>query len=146
MINQWRTREGDLFMASIVAGILTAGGLMWLFRLHFFLALIVFLIVFVFTFDRTRLYHKTMVKVFAASFADTRQIVHNVLKEKGLPFLPMGSDQYLIEDEVSIKLMPFNKQGFQGTAVSLIPKNHESQQLIFSLRHKLDEAFRPRGL
>ena len=34
----------------------------------------------------------------------------------------------------------------QGTAISLTPKTSESQQLVFSLRQKLDEEFRPRGL
>jgi len=87
-----------------------------------------------------------MVKVFAASFADAQQVVHNVLKEKGLPFLPVDQNQFVIEGELRIRLDPFQKQGMQGTAVSLIPQNHESQQLIFSLRNKLDEAFRPRGL
>lgn len=145
MINQWRTREGELFVLSILAGIV-AGGLFLLWRPNVFLALISFVGVFLFVFDKTRLHHKTVVKIFAASLADAQQVVHNVLQEKGLPFSTVGPYQYVVEDEVSIKLVPFRQHGFQGTAVSFIPKHHDCYQLIFNLRHKLDEAFRPRGL
>ncbi|MCB8981050.1 MAG: hypothetical protein H6657_26900 [Ardenticatenaceae bacterium] len=145
MINQWRSRDGELFVLSILAGILV-GGLLLLMRLNFFLALIGFIGTFLYVYDSTRLHHKAVVKIFAASMIDAQQVVQNVLQEKGLPFSSVGPNQYVIEDEVSIKLENFRQHGFQGTAVSLTPKHHDCSQLIFNLRSKLDEAFRPRGL
>lgn len=147
MTNQWRTRETDLFLASIVLGLLAGGMAFWLFRFRLFLGIVVFLFVFLLVYDRTRPHHKTMVKIFYASLADTRQVVQNVLDEKGLPYKVYGNDRFLIEDEVEVKVSKFRTNGgLAGTAVYLTPKAPESYQLIFSLRQRLDEAFRPRGL
>jgi len=147
MTNHWRTRETDLFLASIVLGLLAGGMAFWLFRFRLFLGIVVFLFVFLLVYDRTRPHHKTMVKIFFSSLDDARQVVQNVLDEKGLPYKMYGEDHFLIEDEVEVKVSKFRANGgVVGTAVSLKPQNSESQQLIFSLRQKLDDAFRPRGL
>jgi hypothetical protein len=89
-----------------------------------------------------------MVKMFPASLADSRQVVKNVLDEKGLPYKIYAEGRFLIEDELEIQIGKFRTRHgeIEGTAVYLTPKSPESQQLIFSLRQKLDEAFRPRGL
>ncbi len=147
MTNHWRTRETDLFLAAIVLGLLAGGMAFWLFRFRLFLGIVVFLIVFILVYDRTRPHHKTMVKIFYASLADTHQVVQNVLDEKGLPYKMFGDDRFLVEDEVEVRVSKFRTNGgLTGTAVSLKPQNPESQQIIFSLRQKLDDAFRPRGL
>jgi len=146
MTNHWRTRETDMFLSSIILGLLAGGMAFWLSNFRIFVGIIVFLVAFFVVYDRTRPYHKTMVKVFGASFVDARQIVQNILNEKGLPYSQLDNDQYWVEGEVKIKLIPYQQRGLQGTAVSLTPQNPESQQIIFSLRQKLDEAFRPRGL
>ena len=147
MTNHWRTRETDLFLSSIVLGLLAGGMAFWLFRFRLFLGIVVFLFVFLLVYDRTRPHHKTMVKIFYASLADAHQVVRNVLDEKGLPYKMYGNDRFLIDDEVEVRVSKFQTNGgLAGTAVSLTPKTPESQQLIFSLRQKLDEAFRPRGL
>jgi hypothetical protein len=148
MTNHWRTRETDLFLSSIVLGLLAGGMAFWLFRFRLFLGIVVFLFVFLLVYDRTRPHHKTMVKIFYASLADAHQVVQNVLDEKGLPYKMYGNDRFLVEHEVEIKVSKFRTAHgeIEGTAVSLTPKTVESQQLIFSLRQKLDDAFRPRGL
>ena len=148
MTNYWQTREKDMFSVAIAAGIFAGVAALWLFRMHFLLAVFIFFIVALFVFDRTRPHHKTMVKIFHASLADSHQVVQNVLDEKGLPYKMYGNDRFLIEHEVEIKVSKFHTAHgeIKGTAVSLTPKTPESQQLIFSLRQKLDEAFRPRGL
>jgi hypothetical protein len=147
MTNYWQTREKDMFSAAIAAGIFAGVAALWLFRMHFLLAVFIFFIVSLFVFDRTRPHHKTMVKIFHVSLTDSHQVVQNVLDEKGLPYKMYGNDRFLIDDEVEVKVSKFQtNDGLSGTAVSLTPKTPESQQLIFSLRQKLDEAFRPRGL
>ncbi|GJM42651.1 MAG: hypothetical protein DHS20C20_29330 [Ardenticatenaceae bacterium] len=148
MTNQWRTRENDMFGASIVLALLAGGLAYWLFRFNLFLGIVVFLFVFLLVYDRTRPHHKTMVKMFPASLADSRQVVKNILDEKGLPYKIYAEGRFLIEDEVEIQIGKFRTRHgeIEGTAVYLTPKSPESQQLIFSLRQKLDEAFRPRGL
>lgn len=147
MTNYWQTREKDMFSTAIATGIFAGGAALWLFRVHFLLAVLIFFIVVLFVFDRTRPHHKTMVKIFAVSLADSHQVVQNVLDEKGLPYKMYGNDRFLIGDEVEIRVSKFQTNGgLAGTAVSLTPKTPESQQLIFSLRQKLNEAFRPRGL
>lgn len=147
MTNHWRTRETDLFLLSIALGFLAGVLAFWLFRYRLFLGIVVFLVVFLFVYDRTRPHHRTMVKTFYASPADARQVVQNVLDEKGLPYKMYDDHRFIIEDEVEVTVSKFQANGGAvGTAVSLIPKTPESQQLIFSLRQKLDEAFRPRGL
>ena len=147
MTNHWRTRESDMFLASIVLGLLAGGMAFWLFRFRVVLGLVVFFVVFFLVYDRTRAHHKTMVKMFYATLADAQQVVQNVLDEKGLPYKMIGDGHFFIGDEVEIKVSKFRTNGgLEGTAVSLTPKNPESQQIIFSLRQKLDDAFRPRGL
>jgi hypothetical protein len=148
MTNHWQAREKDMFTTAIVAGIFAGGITYVLLRLHFFLAVLVFFFVFLLVYDRTRPHHKTMVKIFYASLADAHQVVQNVLDEKGLPYKMYGNDRFLVEHEVEIKVSKFRTAHgeIEGTAVSLTPKTVESQQLIFSLRQKLDDAFRPRGL
>jgi hypothetical protein len=148
MTNNWRTRENDMFAASIALGLLAGAMIYWLLGLRLILGIVVFLFVFLLVYDRTRPYHKTMVKVFPASLADSRQVVKNVLDEKGLPYKIYDKGCFLIEDELEIRIGKFRSRHgeMEGTAISLTPKSLESQQLIFSLRQKLDDAFRPRGL
>ncbi|MAT95907.1 MAG: hypothetical protein CL608_01970 [Anaerolineaceae bacterium] len=147
MMNYWQTRENDMFSVAVTAGLFAGGAALFLFRVHFLLAVLIFFIVALLVFDRTRLHHKTMVKIFHVSLVEAHQVVQNVLDEKGLPYKMYGNDRFLIDKEIEVKVSKFQTSGgLAGTAVSLIPKTHESQQLIFSLRQKLDEAFRPRGL
>ena len=148
MTNNWRTRENDMFMLSIALAVFAGGLAYWLFRFHLFLGIVVFLFVFFFVYDRTRPYHKTMMKVFPASLIDSRQVVKNVLEAKGLPYKIHAKGRFVIEDELEIQIGKFRSRygEMEGTAISLTPKTSDSQQLIFSLRQKLDEAFRPRGL
>ncbi len=148
MTNYWRTRESDMFSASITLGLLAGAMAYWLSNFRLFVGVIVFLFVFFLVYDRTRPHHRTMAKIFQTSLTDSHQVVQNVLDEKGLPYKMYGSDRFLIESEVEIKLSKFRaREGLiEGTTISLTPKTPESQQLIFSLRQKLDDAFRPRGL
>ncbi len=147
MTNYWRTRETDLLLTAIFLGFMAGVMAFWLFRFRLIVGVFVFLVVFFVVFDRTRPHHKTMVKIFAVSQSDARQVVKNVLNEKGLPYKIYSKGRFVIEDEVEVQVSQFqSREGMRGTAVSLTPKTPESQQLIFSLRQKLDEAFRPRGL
>jgi hypothetical protein len=147
MKNHWQTRESDMFSASITLGLLAGAMAYWLSNFRLFIGVIVFLFVFFLVYDRTRPHHRTMVKIFHTTLTDSHQVVQNVLDEKGLPYKMYGNDRFLIEDEVEVRVSKFRTNGgLEGTAVSLTPKTPESQQLIFSLRQKLDEAFRPRGL
>lgn len=148
MTNNWRTRESDMFAASIALGLLAGGMTYWLLGFRLFLGIVVFVIVFLGVYDRTRPYHKMMVKVFPATLDDSRQVVKNVLEAKGLPYKIYAEGRFLLENELEIRMGKFRSRygEMEGTIISLTPKSLESQQLIFSLRQKLDEAFRPRGL
>ena len=53
MTNYWQTREKDMFSAAIAAGIFAGVAALWLFRMHFLLAVFIFFIVSLFVFDRT---------------------------------------------------------------------------------------------
>jgi hypothetical protein len=154
MSKNWKVKGGqnqevELIFIALVAGLGAAFIAIRFLRLNFLLGIIIFLIVFFLLFDRASPQRKALVKVYQASINDSVQVVQNVLDEKGIPYRKSGSARFSLEkDGVEISLK-HRKRGYEGdpcTVLTLVPQDPDSWQLIFSLRDKLDEAFRPRGL
>ncbi|GJM42396.1 MAG: hypothetical protein DHS20C20_26780 [Ardenticatenaceae bacterium] len=146
MKNNWQTGGYKIVKGSILLGLLVSWIALRYLRFPFLLVVVVFLFVVLLVYDRAAVSRNRTAKTYSVSLDDARQVVLNVLNEKGIPFTESGDYFFMIENEVEIRLLPSSTRGVVGTAVSLTPKSPESQQLIFSLRQKLDEAFRPRGL
>ena len=110
------------------------------------LAAAVFLFVVLLVYELATARGKRMEKTYPVSLDDARQIVLNVLDEKGLPYKETAGYIFTIEDEVRIQVLPSRARGLNGTSISLTPQSPESAQFVINLREKLDDAFRPRGL
>ncbi|MBK7897455.1 MAG: hypothetical protein WAS33_01500 [Candidatus Promineifilaceae bacterium] len=149
MNNDWQNREFNLILLALAAGAGAAFIAVRFLRLNFMLGIVIFLIVFFLIFDKTSAQNKSLVKVYQASLNDSILVVQNVLAEKGIPYRKSGADRFLLERdgvEISLKHVQRRYGGDPRTVLKLIPHNAESWPLIFSLRDKLDDAFRPRGL
>ena len=149
MVNDWQNREFNLILLALGAGFSAAFIAIRFLRLNFLLGIIIFLIVFFLIFDRSSAQDKALVKLYQASLSDSIQVVQNVLDEKGIPYRKSGSARFLLEKdgiEISLKHVQRRNSGDPRTILKLIPQDVDSWPIIFSLRDKLDDAFRPRGL
>lgn len=149
MVNEWRNHEFELVIFALGAG-LGAGFLaVTILHLNFLLGIMVFFVVFFLIFDRATPQQKSLAKLYQASVSDSHQVVQNILIEKGIPYRKNGSDCFLLDHdgiEIRLKRAQQRSGGTWGTIVTLVPKEPDGWELILSLRHKLDDAFRPRGL
>lgn len=146
MKNEWQIGGFNVATGSVLLGLLIAWMTFRYFRFPLLLVIAIFLFVVFLAYDRITASRQQTAKIYPVSLDDARQIVLNVLNEKGMPYKDTGGYLFIIEDEVEIRLLPERSRGFVGTSISLTPQNPESHQLVFSLHQKLDEAFRPRGL
>ncbi|MCA9901809.1 MAG: hypothetical protein H6654_02375 [Ardenticatenaceae bacterium] len=149
MKNDWQNREFNLILLALVVGAGAAFVAVRFLRLNFMLGIVIFMIVFFLIFDRVSAQHKALVKLYQASLNDSILVVQNVLTEKGIPYRKSGADRFLLERdgiEISLKHVQRRYGGDPCTVLKLIPHDTDSWHLIFSLRDKLDDAFRPRGM
>ena len=149
MVTGWQNREFQLIFLAIVVGLGAAFIAVRFLRLNFLFGIVVFFFVFFLIFDRASVQQKALVKTYQASISDSTLVVQNILDMKGIPYRKSGSSSFLLEKdgvEISLKHVSGTYGGDPGTVLTLIPHDPDSWQLIFSLRQKLDEAFRPRGL
>ena len=149
MHNNWRNREFELIFLALACGLGAAFFAFVFFRLSFLLGILVFLIVFLLIFDCASGHRKSLEKMYQASISDSIQVLQNVLDKKGIPYQKGGSDRFVLKEEgIEIQLKHLTRYygGDPRTIITLIPHDADSWELIFSLRDKLDEAFRPRGM
>ena len=85
-------------------------------------------------------------KFVMTDFATTRQIVANVLRQKGVPFKEMESRFIVGEMSIVIRSGALNRGAVKGSMIALGPYRGENRLLIDSLKTKIDAAFVPRGL
>ena len=149
MVNGWRNHQFELTVRALAIGFVVSYLATTFLRLNLLLGIVVFFIAFFLVFDNVSPPQKSIAKLYQASLSDSRQVVQNVLIQKGIPYRKSGSDCFLLEQdgiEVRMKRVQRRNGGEYNTIISLIPKDIDSWQLIHSLCQKLDEAFRPRGL
>jgi hypothetical protein len=104
----------------------------------------------------------TVSKVFLVRRHVAHEIVERVLQEKGIPYQNVHGRFQLNDSHLSIQVdegyigpSPFwqviQKRGMlttqqPGSRIKIHPLEAENTQIIIALRHKIDEAFAPRGL
>lgn len=145
----WRNQEFELILIAIAVGLGAAFLVIRFLHQSFIWGFITFIIVFFLIVDRVSAQRKAMEKTYQASLTDSVQVVQNILDEKGIPYRKSGSERFLLNKdgvEITLKHMQRRFGGDPYTILRLIPHNADSWPLIFSLREKLDDAFRPRGL
>jgi hypothetical protein len=87
-------------------------------------------------------------KWVALDLVDTHRLVTHVLQNKGLPFQDKGLRFRLEGSDLILHLDKGYLQGThtQGTIITLTPLNPDNLPLTDSLRERIDEALKPRGL
>ncbi len=87
-------------------------------------------------------------KWVALDLVDTHRLITHVLQNKGLPFQDKGLRFRLEGSDLILHLDKGYLQGThtQGTIITLTPLNPDNLPLTDSLRERIDEALKPRGL
>lgn len=130
------------------------------FRLALILAVLGGVLIWLIVSSMRPYYADRLERVFLVEQRDGQQIVASVLGQKGLPyerqvhgkricFVLSEQAEPLMVDVEPARLKqrgPFDAASGEACRVSLHPVNPETQLLVDSLREKIDEAFRPRGL
>ncbi|MCA9919250.1 MAG: hypothetical protein KC445_14925 [Anaerolineales bacterium] len=147
-VKGWQNNEFQLVLLAIGAGVMTGIFAVVVLRLSTFVGVLVFFLLFFLIFHRASAERKALEKIFQASIDDSHWVVQNVLDQKGIPYSHKGSGNFILQENgVEISLRPYRfYNGEMYTLLQLIPHDSDSWDLIFSLRDKLDDAFRPRGL
>jgi len=148
-VNGWQNKEFELLIFALWVGVVCAGLVAATLRLGFLGGLLIFFVVFFLVFGMASAQKKALQKMYHASIDDAVQVVQNVLEAKGLPYQKRGSYRFVLDENgIEISLVP--SRAFSSreptTILKLIPLDPDSWHLIFNLREKLDDAFRPRGL
>lgn len=87
-------------------------------------------------------------KWVALDLVDTHHLVTHVLQNKGLPFQDKGLRFRLEGSDLTVHLDKGYLQGArtQGTIITLTPLHPDNLPLSDSLRERIDEALKPRGI
>ncbi len=87
-------------------------------------------------------------KWITLDLVDTHRLVTHVLQTKGLPFQDKGLRFLLEGSDLTLHLDKGYLQGTQsqGTIITLTPLHSDNLPLSDSLRERIDEALKPRGL
>lgn len=87
-------------------------------------------------------------KWVALDLVDTHRLVTHVLQTKGLPFQDKGLRFRMEGSDLTLHLDKGYLQGTntQGTIITLTPLSPDNLPLTDSLRERIDEALKPRGI